>query len=108
MKHLLFGSKSVFVGDEAADVLVDYAAHVAQVKSGARVDLLGYSMEGARITTTFLLNGGTTLVAETTDLPIDELDNAGAITWMRERIQQFSGLPEFVAGYTLAFGRDPA
>ena len=38
MKHVWFGQKAVFLGDAAADALVSYAAHVAQMGSGDSVD----------------------------------------------------------------------
>lgn len=99
MKHLRFGTKSLFVGDDAADALVDYAALVAQLRTGDRVDLRGFSAEGNRITTTFLLNSGTELVAETTNLPFDDVDNDEAVAYMRGRTRDFEVSPEFVAGY---------
>ena len=101
MKHLQFGAKSLFVGDEAADLLIDYGAQVAQLKSGDRVDLRGFSSEGNRITTSFLLNGGTNLVAETTNLIVDEPDNREAVTYMRERIEALAMSEQFVAGFQL-------
>ena len=99
MMHLQFGAKSLFVGDEAADVLIAYAAHVAQLQIGDRADLRGYSSEGNRITTTFLLNAGTNLVGETTNLPFDEVENEEAIAYMRGKIQELEITPEFLAGY---------
>lgn len=103
MKHLQFGTKSLFVGDEAADALVDYAAHVAQLQTGDRVDLRGFSSEGNRITTTFLLNAGTDLVAESTNLPFDadDADNVDAVAYMQSRVRELEISPEFVAGYRI-------
>jgi len=101
MKHLQFGAKSLFVGDEAADLLIDYAAQVAQLKTGDRVDLRGFSSEGNGITTSFLLNGGTSLVAETTSLTFEEPDNRDAVAYMRARIEALAMTEEFVAGFQL-------
>lgn len=99
MKHLQFGTKSLFVSDEAAEALVDYAAHVAQMRIGDRVDLRGFSAEGNRITATFLLNAGTNLVAETTNLSFEDVDNAEAVTYMLGRIRELEISPDFLAGY---------
>jgi hypothetical protein len=99
MKHLQFGAKSLFVNDEAADALVDYAAHVAQLRLGDRVDLRGFSAEGNRIMTTFLLNAGTNLVAESTNLPFDEVDNDEAVSYMQGRIRELEVSPDFLAGF---------
>ena len=101
MKHVLFGQKSVFLGDEAADALVDYAAHVAQMKTGDRVDMRGINSEGNAIVTTFLLNGGSNLAAETTSLQLDEPDNAESIAYIRRRIEVFAVNPDFFDGFTL-------
>lgn len=107
MKHLQFGSKSLFVDDEAAEALIDYAAHVAQLRTGDRVDLRGYSEEGNRITTTFLLNGGTNLVAETTNLPFEDVDNSEAIAYLQGRTRELEFSPELLAGYR-AFDQEGA
>ena len=107
MKHLQFGAKSLFVGDEAADLLIDYGAQVAQQKSGDRVDLRGFSSEGNRITTSFLLNGGTSLVAETTSMTFEEPDNVEAVAYMRGRIEALALTDEFVAGFQV-LGEDAA
>lgn len=102
---MLFGSKSVFLGDEVAGVLVDYGAHVAQQRTGGRVDVRGYSSEGLEVITTFLLNSGSNLVAETTHLDMDELDNDAAIAYMRDRIKAFSLDDEFFTGFDLDDGK---
>ena len=104
MKHLQFGAKSLFVGDEAADLLIDYGAQVAQLKTGDRVDLQGYSSEGNRIITSFLLNSGTSLVAETTSLTFEEPDNSEAVAYMRERLEALAMSEQFVAGFQLLAG----
>ena len=94
-----FGQKAIFLGDDAADALVSYAAHVAQLRTGDSVDLRGINTEGNEITTTFLLNPGTTLTAETTNMGIAEPDNGEAIAYIRERIKSFSFDTNFFAGF---------
>ena len=107
MKHLVSGMKALFVGDEAADTLMDYAAHIAQFHTGDRIDLRGFTAEGNEVVTTFLLNGGTSLADETTQLPFDESDNGDAVRYMRSRIEKFQLSPEFLDGFQ-AFGADQA
>ena len=94
-----FGQKAIFLGDDAADALVSYAAHVAQLRTGDSVDLRGINTEGNVITTTFLLNPGTTLTAETTNMGLDEPDNAAAIDYIRTRIRAFSLDTNFFEGF---------
>ena len=94
-----FGQKAVFLGDDAADALVSYAAHVAQLRTGDSIDLRGINAEGNEITTTFLLNPGTTLTAETTNMALDEPDNHAAIAYIRDRIKSFSFDTNFFEGF---------
>ena len=94
-----FGQKAVFLGDDAADALVSYAAHVAQLRTGDSIDLRGINAEGNEITTTFLLNPGTTLTAETTNMALGEPDNAAAIAYIRDRIKSFSFDTNFFEGF---------
>jgi hypothetical protein len=99
MKHLWFGQKAVFVGDDAADALVAYAAHVAQLRTGDSIDMRGINTEGNEITTTFLLNAGTTLTAETTSINLPEPDNEAAIGYIRDRIKSFAYDSNFFEGF---------
>lgn len=86
---MLFGAKSVLLGDEAANTLFDYAAHVVRVRTGDHVDLRGYSDDGSEVTVTLLLDPGIVLAAETTDVPFEDRDNRDAIAYMRERMRAY-------------------
>ena len=44
VKHVWFGQKAIFLGDDAADALVAYAAHVAQLRSGVITVTLGAAL----------------------------------------------------------------
>lgn len=107
MQHLHFGVESLFVGDKAADVLIDSAAHVAQVRAGDGVDLRGNSSDGIQATTAFLLDGGTDLTAETTSLRFEDLDDDEAVASLRGRIDAQSMSDELLAGFPLQ-GEDGA
>lgn len=99
MKHVVAGQKAVFLNDEAADVLIAYAAHVAQLRIGDSVALRGINSEGNLVVTTFLLNAGTDLVAESTNFSLTDPDNDDAIAYMRTRIEGFRFNPEFFEGF---------
>jgi hypothetical protein len=99
VKHVWFGQKAIFLGDDAADALVSYAAHVAQLHTGDSIDMRGINTEGNEITTTFLLNGGTALTAETTNMELPEPDNARAIAYIRDRVKNFAFDPNFFEGF---------
>lgn len=101
VKHLVYGQKTLFIDDEAADLLIDFAAHLAQLRTGGRVDVRGYSSDGNEVVTTFLLNSGSSLAAETTTLRADAPDNADAIAYMRGQIDRFTLDGDFFAGFPL-------
>jgi hypothetical protein len=101
VKHVLYGQKSMFLGDEATNALLDYAAHVAQLRTGGRVDLRAYTDQGNLVVVTFLLNAATGLVAESTDLTMTAPDNSGAIAYMRQQIEKFSLSADFFHGFGL-------
>jgi hypothetical protein len=107
MKHVWFGQKAVFLGDDAADALISYAAHVAQIGTGDSVDMRGINTEGNEITTTFLLNAGTTLTAETTSFNLPDPDNAASIEYIRGRIALFALDQNFFEGFRIE-GDEPA
>ena len=107
MKHVWFGQKAIFIGDDAADALVSYAAHVAQQHTGDSVDMRGINTEGNEVITTFLLNAGTALTAETTNMKLPEPDNSPAIEYIRGRIAQFAMTQDFFEGFRMD-GDEPA
>jgi hypothetical protein len=88
MKHLRVEGKDLLLGDEAADVLTEYAALIARRAGGDTVSLRAIGSDGDEVVATIVLSGGTTLVVETTHNTLPEPDNAEAIAVMRERIQQ--------------------
>ena len=101
MRHVLYGQKSMLLDDDAAEALLAYAAHVSQLRTSDRVDMRGFTVEGNAVTTSFVLNGGTGLVAETTNLTMEEPDNRDAIAYIRKRIDEFSMNPDFFIGFQL-------
>jgi hypothetical protein len=86
MKHITYAEKSLLVGDEAADVLLEYAAALGKADSADTVTLLGYGADGDDVAATFLLNSGTVIMAESTTSSIPDPDNDDAIAAMRERL----------------------
>lgn len=88
MKHLTVESKDLLIGDEAADVLTEYAALIARQASGDTVTLHAISGDGDEVVVTIVLSGGTTLLVETTHSALPEPDNTQAVAAMREKIGQ--------------------
>jgi hypothetical protein len=97
MKHLTVESKNLLIGDEAADLLTQYAAIVADQGRGDRVDLHAISGDGDEVTTTIVLSAGTTFLTETAHNSLPEPDNTDAIAYMREQIQRATTPPNAVA-----------
>ena len=83
----------MLVGDEAADLLIEYAALLTRHDSADTVTLTAYGDDGDPVEATFLLNSGTSLVIESSESPVSEPDNAGAISYMRERMERLESPP---------------
>jgi hypothetical protein len=93
MKHLTMGEKSLLVGDEAADLLIEYAALLATYSRGDSVKLHAVDGDGDEVIATFLLNQGITLMAETTNSSLPEPDNSETVAYLRERIERLTSPP---------------
>jgi hypothetical protein len=89
MKHLSMADKSLLVGDEAADTLLEYAALLARLSSGDSLRLRAIGADGDEVTATLLLNSGTVLIAETSTSSLPEPDNGAAVSYMRGRIDSY-------------------
>lgn len=93
MKHITFSDKSLLVDDDAADLLLEYAALLADRRKADTVDIIGIEPNGNEVTATFLLDTGAPLMAESTNATMTPPDNAEAIAYMRERIMLLSSPP---------------
>jgi hypothetical protein len=93
MKHLTMGEKSLLVGDEVADLLIEYAAVLATNSRGDSVKLHAVDGDGDEVIATFLLNQGITLMAETTNSSLPEPDNSETVAYLRERIERLTSPP---------------
>ena len=91
VKHVTMAEKSLLIGDEAADLLLSYAALVAQIGRGDHVSIRAIGADGDEVTVGFLLNSGTVLLIETsTGSTLSEPDNRDAIQYMSERLASYS------------------
>ncbi|MCU1440995.1 MAG: hypothetical protein JWP85_1992 [Rhodoglobus sp.] len=93
MKQVTYAQKSLLVGDEAADVLLEYAAVVARTGEADTVNVMALGAEGNDVVATVLLGTGTVLMAETTNTTVAEPDNTAIVAYMRERIAALSTPP---------------
>lgn len=81
--------KSLLIGDEAADLLLEYAALLAQIGGGDAVRVHAIGADGDPVTVGFLLNGGTVLLIETSTSTLPEPDNSEAIAYLRGRLASY-------------------
>jgi len=84
MKHITFGDKSLLVGDDATDALLEYAAYLTSASQGVTVEMHAISSGGDEVTATFLLGPGVTMMAETAHTSLPEPDNTTALAYMKQ------------------------
>jgi hypothetical protein len=94
MKHVTTADKSLLIGDEAAEILMSYAALLGQRNSADDVTLSAFGADGDPVEVTFLLNSGTTLLIESSDAIFEEPDNRHALEDLRERMHLLQSPPE--------------
>jgi hypothetical protein len=75
MKHITYGDKSLLIGDEAADVLLEYAAVLGQHNTADDMVVHALGSDGDDVDATFLLGQGAPLMAETSTTRTPEPDN---------------------------------
>jgi hypothetical protein len=86
MKHVTYGEKSLLMGDEAADTLLEYARLVADNDKADTVTLQSVSPDGNTVEAAFLLNASTVLIVESTNSDMVPPDNTDAVAEMQDRI----------------------
>jgi hypothetical protein len=93
MKHVTTADKSLLIGDEAAELLISYAALLGQQNSADDVTLSAWGADGDPVEVTFLLNAGTTLLVESSESTVPEPDNREAIVDLKERMRRITSPP---------------
>jgi hypothetical protein len=87
MQRVTFADHSLLLGDEAALVLLEYAAALASNDRADTVALNAISSDGDDIVATFLLNSGSPLMAESATTNLDEPENAASVAYMFEKLR---------------------
>src|SRR5215218_2137232 len=93
MKHVTTADKSLLIGDDAAELLVEYAALLGQHQSADDVRMMAYGDDGDPVEVVFLLNAGTTLLIESSDSQVPEPENSEAVEYVRQRIEAITSPP---------------
>jgi hypothetical protein len=94
MKHLTMAEKSLLIGDEAADLLLEYASLLGQNDSADTVTLRAYGDDGDPVDVTFLLNGGTSIIVQTSESEMKEPENSDGIRYMQEKMRLIETPPQ--------------
>jgi len=106
MKHVTYSDKSLLVGDEAADLLMRYAALLANSNGADTVNIHAIGADGADVVATFLLDAGAPLMAETSTASVKEPDNKEAEDYMRRRMDQLNRFTRPVVGESITYDYD--
>jgi hypothetical protein len=86
MKHVTFADKTLFVDDEAADCLVEYAGVLGATNGADTVRLRAIDGDGNEVEANFVLNAGTNLMSESTNSSMRPPPNDEAVQYMRSRM----------------------
>jgi hypothetical protein len=92
MKHVTFGEKALFVGDTAADTLMEYARVLSRTSGADSVTLRAISADGNTVEAAFLLNSGSSLMVESTNSEVIAPENDEAVDYMQGRIDDIMWL----------------
>src|ERR1700712_3832141 len=98
MQHITFGDKSLLVGDEVADTLLEYAALLTDEESGDTIKVSAISSDGDEVTASFLVGPGVSMMAESTHSSLPEPDNTDAVEYMKEAMMRARVRPTVVPG----------
>jgi hypothetical protein len=89
VKHLTIADKSLLVGDEVANVLVQYATLLGKMNSADNVIIRSIGIDGEEVEANYLLNSGTVMMAESTHSKLPEPENGEALSYMQDRLRHF-------------------
>jgi hypothetical protein len=88
VKHVTYADKSLLMGDEVADLLVEYAGMVARTGTADTVTVRAMGVEGNDVEATFLLDSGTNLMVETGNSDAATPANDEAIDYLTRHIER--------------------
>ncbi len=86
MKHVTFADKHLLLDDTTADLLLEYAAVLANGQAADTVEVTAYGMEGRPVRARLLLAPGSPLMSESSTSELPDPDNLGLIDDLRRRI----------------------
>ena len=94
MKHVTYGEKAHFMGDDAADTLMEYASALGRSGCTDSVTLRAIDEHGNLVDASFLLNPSTSLLVESSSSDMADPDNEKVIEHMHREIYRLLDPPE--------------
>ena len=93
MKNLTYGTRSLLVGDDAADVVLRYAATLGRRHGSDSISLAAINSDGDEITAVMLVNASPALIVETSPSSYREPDNAAVIAHLETQLHTLEHVP---------------
>jgi hypothetical protein len=93
VKHVTFADKSLLVGDEIADLLLEYAALLASNRIADTVEVHAFGADGDEVVAKLLLGESAPLMSETTHTSLPDPDNLESEVYVREQIERLTSTP---------------
>lgn len=81
--------KSLLMDNRSADLLLAYAALVAQIGRGDHVSLQAIGIDGQEVEVGFLLNSGTVMLIESSTSTLPAPDNHAGIEYMQQQLDSY-------------------
>jgi hypothetical protein len=89
MQHVSVADKSLLMGDEIVDLLLEYSALLGKVGSADSIKINAISGDGDEVVVGMLLNAGTVFVSESTTSRFAVPENTEAEAYLRARIDSY-------------------
>ena len=93
MMHVTFADKSLLIGDEIAELLLEYATAIADRGRADQVTIRAIGSDGNEVDVHMLFDSGTIIAAESTNSTANPPDNRENIEDLRQRIDRLVSPP---------------
>lgn len=91
MKHVHYAGRSLFMHDDTAEALIDYARALSEHRTADAVTVPAVSAEGNLVTATLLLNEGAAFVIESVEGSITMEPDPAALEEIQRRTERLGG-----------------
>lgn len=82
----MYAEKSLLMGDEVVDLMMEYAVLLARKGSADSVSVQAIGADGDEVTATFLVGPASIMVSESARSTLPVPENAPAISYLKEQI----------------------